>query len=70
MEIEEKLLNSITIFKYLDDKDYFQRVRRVRRIVKEIRKNPIPCLVLSKDARTPSHQSAVHVDRCRRIHGQ
>ncbi|CAM4808242.1 unnamed protein product [Rotaria magnacalcarata] len=24
-EIEEKLLNSITIFKYLDDKDYFQR---------------------------------------------
>ncbi|CAF5068037.1 unnamed protein product, partial [Rotaria sp. Silwood1] len=24
-EIEEKLLSSITIFKYLDDKDYFQR---------------------------------------------
>lgn len=26
-EIEEKLLNSITIFKYLDEKDYFQRVK-------------------------------------------
>jgi hypothetical protein len=41
-ELEEKLLHAITIFQYLDDKDYFQRVSL---IFNNIKKKPLHLLI-------------------------
>ena len=46
-EIDDKLTQSITVFKYLDDKDIYQRVQRLQSELKKPKEKTSTCIFSS-----------------------